>query len=81
MMGEAAKPQGSETEDFQEFGYYTDPLTGKKKFGVLPASKHKVVNEITKDENKYGFRWIDASGNARYDSNFDVTDVHDLDDV
>jgi len=81
MMGEAAKPQGSMTEEFTEFGYYYDEK-GKKKFGAIPKSKRKnnILSHFT-DEKRYGFRWIDAAGNVRYDDRYDIMDVHDLEDV
>ena len=77
MMGEPAKQQGILTEEFQEFGYYHDQ-NGKKHFGVLPSYRKKSIEEFTTEEHKYGFRWIDSMGNPRYDSRYDIDDIHDL---
>jgi hypothetical protein len=80
MMGEAAKPKGALTEEFQEFGYYYDER-GVKRFGPIPSTKRKKVGIVPLTEaERYGFRWIDAAGNPRYDNKFNVTDVHDLDE-
>ena len=83
MMGEAAKPVGSETEEFEEFGYYYDE-TGRKRFGVIPKSsiKDAVDKYLPKTEQqRYGFRWIDSAGNPRYDDRYEITDARDVDDI
>jgi hypothetical protein len=80
LLGEAAKPQGALSEEFEEFGYYYDER-GVKRFGVLPKSKRKSISVKSSEADRYGFRWIDSAGNPRYDDKFDVTDIHDLEDL
>ncbi|MCK5788529.1 MAG: hypothetical protein KAH32_06000 [Chlamydiia bacterium] len=47
LMGKIAKPKEVATEEFVLFGYYKDPLTGKKKYGKLPT-----VNKEQENMNK-----------------------------
>jgi tRNA nucleotidyltransferase (CCA-adding enzyme) len=42
LMGKIAKPKDSVSKELQLFGYYRDPITGKKKYGAIPTvSKEK----------------------------------------
>jgi len=68
LMGKQAKPPVRETEEFQAFGYYTDPETGYKKYGVIPDSSKGAAKEemdefieVEKFKHHGGVRWIDMS--------------------
>lgn len=67
LMGKVAKPPARETTEFQAFGYYTDPVTGYKKYGVIPNSKgpgQKEMENILESERfreHGGVRWEDHS--------------------
>lgn len=76
MLGIPAKSNTSETKDFEEFGYYVDE-NGYKKFGVIPKAK-RTVRDSTREEKTNGFRWVDSTGQPRFDDRFDVLDARDL---
>jgi hypothetical protein len=66
LMGRAAKPPVAATSEFKPFGYYTDPETGYKAFGVIPEKSNAIedMNKIIEGEKfreHGGVRWIDAS--------------------
>jgi len=65
LMGAIAKPREAATEQFQLFGYYTDPETGHKKYGVIPNKSNaqkELDQSIAKSFNAHGgVRWIDMS--------------------
>jgi hypothetical protein len=69
LMGTPAQPQQEYKDELKLYGYYIDPATGRKKFGVLP---NQVPNEALQSalKNRGGPRWIDMSGNLRFDDNF-----------
>lgn len=77
LLGEPAKSRNTESKELQDFGYYTDDR-GVKKFGVIPKG-NKLVADFIKEPEANGFRWIDASGSIRFDDNYGVTDIRDLD--
>jgi hypothetical protein len=66
-MGVAAKKDDRETEQFQMFGFYTDPTTGYKKHGVIPTSggpdsKEELIRREAERHRKHGgVRWVDMS--------------------
>jgi len=65
LMGKVAKPPVRETEQFQAFGYYTNPETGYKEYGVIPDKKSAAkedmdsIIEAEKFRQHGGVRWID----------------------
>jgi hypothetical protein len=68
LMGIIAKPREAITQNLQPFGYYTDPQTGYKQYGVLPtAAPSKDFSKSLKDEEAQrfrdhgGVRWIDCT--------------------
>lgn len=69
LMGKAAKPPAAATAGLQLWGYYTDPETGYKKYGVIPdkgqAEKDMAaILEAEKFRQHGGVRWIDATDPA-----------------
>jgi hypothetical protein len=60
LMGQQAKPEKKVSDEFQDFGYYTDE-NGYKRRGIIP-NKTKQVEELL-DSAKFaqhgGVRWID----------------------
>jgi hypothetical protein len=65
LMGTVAKPREAVSDQFKLFGYYTDPETGNKKYGVIP-DKSDGKKELEKSMSKSflehgGVRWIDMS--------------------
>jgi len=76
MLGEPGKPQGLDTDEFQEFGYYIDEY-GRKKFGTIPAARRRVEDYLVESKTN-GFRWVDMTGRPRFDDKFDVVDARDL---
>jgi hypothetical protein len=66
-MGEIAKKEERETEQLQLFGYYTDPVTGYKKQGIIPnnkstdSSNSMIQREAEAFNRAGGVRWIDMS--------------------
>jgi hypothetical protein len=67
LMGKVAKAPIKATSELKPFGYYTDPVTGYKKFGIIPE-KNKVVGEemeqiieAEKFRQHGGVRWIDST--------------------
>jgi len=77
MMGVAAKEDGSETKDFKLFGYYRDPVTGRKRFGPLPGQSEEKV-ALSKPQEPYTPTWIDLSGKPRFDDRFDILNADEL---
>jgi hypothetical protein len=72
LMGIVAQPTDTVTQEFSLYGYYIDPETGYKKFGVLPKQHgNEAVDNLIKEP--YTPTWIDASGGLRFDENFEVT--------
>jgi hypothetical protein len=68
LLGKGAKPPAKLTEGFKLFGYYTDPVTGYKKYGVLPEQggyKEELKKTLDSEAQKFmahgGVRWIDAT--------------------
>ena len=66
LMGKAAKPPVAATAGLQLWGYYTDPETGYKKWGILPEKGEgekdmQSIIEAEKFKRNGGVRWIDAS--------------------
>jgi len=66
LMGHIAKPKQVESRKLQLFGYYTDPETGYKKYGLIPDQserpddmKHILQQEAEKFRQHGGVRWID----------------------
>jgi hypothetical protein len=75
LLGEPAKDERTETENFKQFGYYKDEY-GRTQFGVLPASK--TLDDEIRMENKMDFSWVDSTGTPRFDKKYDVLDARDL---
>ena len=44
LLGKIAKPKEAASEEFVLFGYYKDPVTGKKKYGALPRKSEEEIN-------------------------------------
>ena len=64
MLGITASPEQSETDEFEEFGYYYDN-NGVKHFGVLPKTTDvKDLFAGVKDDSVV--RWIDADGKLHF---------------
>jgi len=68
LMGKIAKPQEATTKELQVFGYYTDPSTGYKKYGVIPdkgSGKDEMNASLEREAEMHrlsgGVRWIDMS--------------------
>ena len=64
LMGKVAKPPVRETQSLQLFGYYTDEVTGYKKYGVIPdksggQKEMQDILEAEKFQKHGGVRWID----------------------
>jgi len=79
LLGIPAKENGADTRDFVEFGFYTNEK-GIRKRGVIPKVKRKVTDSL-KESELNGFRWIDMNGRARFDDQFEVLDLEDLESV
>jgi hypothetical protein len=50
------------------FGYYRDPVTGMKKYGVIPDKRHPDM-EVTRksiQEQAQPVRWIDSDGTLKF---------------
>lgn len=67
-MGIIAKKDVRETEQFQMFGFFTDPQTGRKSYGVIPnndddsdSADSMIKREAQKFIQHGGVRWIDHS--------------------
>jgi hypothetical protein len=75
-LGSLVKPKLKEEDSFQAFGYFTDPTTGYKKFGVLPSqnlntdSKESMLKReqeaiLKKSREEFnengGVRWINPN--------------------
>jgi len=41
LLGKVAKPSESEVKDLSDFGYYRDPVTGYKKYGIIPKKSEE----------------------------------------
>ena len=69
LMGKVAGiPAPKESSGLQTFGYYTDPNTGYKKYGVIPGKSNRQdeMSQILQSEadkfNKHGgVQWIDMT--------------------
>jgi len=70
--GVMAKPTEAKTQDLELFGYYTDPQTGRKKYGIIPAKQPKEEFQSMLEAEKFqqhgSVRWIDMSdpGNPKF---------------
>lgn len=67
LMGKVAKPPTKAADGLELFGYYTDPVTGRKKHGIIPSKTsagQKDMDSILEAE-KYkahgSVRWIDTT--------------------
>jgi hypothetical protein len=74
LLAVPAEIKQRETEGLELFGYYTDPVTGYKKYGVIPGSgtspQEKFQKSLLEEEqNRFkesgGMRWVN-------NNNFDV---------
>jgi hypothetical protein len=65
LMGKVAKAPVAFTSGLKLWGYFTDPATGYKQYGVLPdkgpAEDMEKILEAEKFKKHGGVRWIDAS--------------------
>ena len=66
LMGQVAKPPQAITSELELWGYYTDPTTGYKKYGIIPSKSSAqkdmdAIIEAEKFKNHGGVRWIDMS--------------------
>jgi len=66
LMGQAAKPPSKAAEGFELYGYYTDPVTGYKKHGVIPGKSKagedmEALKEAAAFRAQGSVRWIDAT--------------------
>ena len=71
LMGTAAKPPRKDSEAFELFGYFTDPVTGYRTYGVIPSKgpvneiQHTIDLEVEEEHKKFvehgGMRWKDTS--------------------
>ena len=68
LMGKAARPPVKISAGYVPHGYYTDPETGYKKYGIIPqkgSGKKELEESIRLEAEKYkrhgGVRWIDVS--------------------
>lgn len=67
LMGKVAKAPPRETDGFEPYGYYTDPVTGYKKMGIIPTAAKRGQQELdssikaeASSFNKHGgVRWIE----------------------
>jgi hypothetical protein len=48
LLGKIAKPAEAVSEEFELFGYYKDPITGRKKYGKIP-NKNKEIENMNKE--------------------------------
>jgi len=76
MLGESASSEVRESSELQLFGYYTDPVTGRKTFGVLP--KDSPEKQLLEKKQPDPVRWVDMSNKPRFDNNFDITHIEEL---
>lgn len=76
LLGEPARAADKDTSQLQDFGYYTDDH-GRKQYGVIPVVKR--INDYIGEPKNQGFRWIDSSGMPRFDDQYEIADVRDLD--
>ncbi len=79
MMGEVASSEVRESNELKLFGYYTDPITGRKTFGTLPekSAEQRALEKGPPDP----VRWIDASNRPRFDNKFDITNIETLQEL
>jgi hypothetical protein len=53
-------------DTFQDFGYYTDPNTGYKKFGMIPTQQINNYNINTINYDNLGIRTSDPRNYSDY---------------
>lgn len=76
MLGETASTETRESNDLKLFGHYIDSVTGRKKFGVLPQDS--IEKRYLETPPPDPVRWVDASNRPRFDDNFNISNIEDL---
>jgi len=76
MLGIPARESGAEAKELVRFGFFTNEK-GKRQRGGLPQVRIKVTDSF-KESNLNGFRWVDMNGRARFDDQFNVLDLDEL---
>lgn len=59
LTGMVAAPQEDQSNSWHDIGYYTDPVTGYKRYGIIPDAQPSIKAKINVDHDYSGIRSSD----------------------